>query len=652
VGSSNVVSILDAEGKPLARNGVSLTTLDSLSKAVTAGQIALPEFQRPQVWNDQERKELVISLCLGVPIGSYLLWEYNQNIQTNVEIIEFPGISTTKEKVQYLLVDGQQRMSTISELKTSLFGKSYKVEFRKISSELTRPILHKIPKIKDNLDYVPDINTIDESREIQLSKLAGNTKLTMLEDDAEKVANRFRLSMKDTTVPVHLFDENEKRQWVLYVYQTCNLAGKSLSDTDHAEAALGYVYPELKEKIDKYVKNVKLWDSQKILTTRKLVLRSILDELYNSPHFSYCKKNGLDVLNPRIINIKSNINKKIDEDSTPLKPNQVKKAFNLTKKAFTRLEDLITGFWQMKSNNDLGENELLVMLAWYRENLKKKTKISKEMVGKMSKNMMLSMALKSTTGGNTQAKTVGGCNLVRASPSSCWEKIKLEWGYDEIKQKDLGITDAETTQKSTSSFIFHLYKLSLFRDEKAVDLFDSTAITFANTDKLQLDHFYPRSKLGILSDNILNKRRNHLANYVIMKGWSNNSKKTIMPNDLINNNNLWPKRDDDKKANFEAHCIPNTSQSNIWLPKADENFTTLSKLRSEINRFKNKIANASEVSETEKNILEKDIATREAEMSKISRTLEINFKGFLNNRSGKISTRINKMLNEIETKGF
>ena len=171
------MSLLSTSGKPVTIGDVSITTLETLGKHVIAGKIALPGFQRPQVWNDQERKELIISLCLGVPIGSYLLWEYDSEVQKDTEVVEFPHVKTSKQAVDYLLVDGQQRMTTISQLTTSEFGRSYKVEFRKVSANLTRPILHKIKGEANTKPYTPDLTTINAKREIRLCDLAVMQKL-------------------------------------------------------------------------------------------------------------------------------------------------------------------------------------------------------------------------------------------------------------------------------------------------------------------------------------------------------------------------------------------------------------------------------------------------------------------------------------------
>ena len=644
------MSLLSTSGKPVTIGDVSITTLETLGKHVIAGKIALPGFQRPQVWNDQERKELIISLCLGVPIGSYLLWEYDSEIQKDTEVVEFPHVKTTKETVDYLLVDGQQRMTTISQLTTSEFGKTYKVEFRKVSANLTRPILHKIKGIPNKKPYTPDLSSINEEREIRLSDLAGNAKISNLDSDAEKQALVFRQSMKGTNVPVHVFSKNDDRQWVVYVYQTCNLAGKPLSDTDHAEAALGYVYPELKDKIDLYTKGLILWKN-KTNTPRKLILRSMLDEIYKSPHFSYCKKHGLDVLDPRIVTTKSNMNKGVPEVSTPLDRKMVENALNLTKRAFTKLQDLFISSWEIQNESDLGENEILVMLAWYRQHDKAKSTPSAIQIGEMSKHMMQSMALKITTGGSTQQMTTNGCNHVRKSVKDCWGLIRSDWNYRELQNSDFGNSQTETTQKPHSSLIFHLYKLSIFRNKNAVDLFDSSQIS-SSTKNIQIDHFYPFSRLGQVSDNYsLKKRRNHLANFVVMKSWSNNSKKDMIPDYLIGKKKVWPGTDPSKQANFDAHCIPRKSQSGIWIVNGHDRFNELKEHKKQVTSLKRKI-NSKKASIAQVTVYKTTMNNHIKEIEKLSKSIESQFIQFLNSRSKNMASVVNKMLDDFEKSGF
>ena len=71
------------------------------------GFIALPEFQRGYVWNRDQVRGLMDSLYRRHPIGSLLVWA------TGSEGAEHRGDSTLAPGVVKLLLDGQQRMTTL-----------------------------------------------------------------------------------------------------------------------------------------------------------------------------------------------------------------------------------------------------------------------------------------------------------------------------------------------------------------------------------------------------------------------------------------------------------------------------------------------------------------------------------------------------------
>lgn len=75
----------------------------------------LPYFQRGLVWSREQQIRLIQSIFLGIPIGSY---SYNQWFYD--------------EKLDGLLIDGQQRMFTIQEYLTDKF-KVYDLLYSELS---------------------------------------------------------------------------------------------------------------------------------------------------------------------------------------------------------------------------------------------------------------------------------------------------------------------------------------------------------------------------------------------------------------------------------------------------------------------------------------------------------------------------------------
>ncbi|MBQ0003373.1 MAG: DUF262 domain-containing protein, partial [Treponema sp.] len=88
----------------------------------------LPTLQRDYVWlkNSKQKKveKLFDSLMLGYPIGQIVLWKTDKNIKDFTvytflnhfsydEKNESGGISINKTKVEYLILDGQQRLTSL-----------------------------------------------------------------------------------------------------------------------------------------------------------------------------------------------------------------------------------------------------------------------------------------------------------------------------------------------------------------------------------------------------------------------------------------------------------------------------------------------------------------------------------------------------------
>ena len=86
-------------------------TVESLLSWIKAGEIAIPEIQRPFVWNSVKVRDLMDSLYQGYPIGYLIIWK-NPNVQ-----LKDGSISEGKK----ILIDGQQR---ITAMMTAILGQT------------------------------------------------------------------------------------------------------------------------------------------------------------------------------------------------------------------------------------------------------------------------------------------------------------------------------------------------------------------------------------------------------------------------------------------------------------------------------------------------------------------------------------------------
>jgi hypothetical protein len=86
--------------------------IEDLFQEIQAGKLRVPHFQRPFVWKPENMTSLFDSIRKGYPIGSVLLWETGEHVQSlnSVGPLNIPeqGASTAA----YVL-DGQQRLSTL-----------------------------------------------------------------------------------------------------------------------------------------------------------------------------------------------------------------------------------------------------------------------------------------------------------------------------------------------------------------------------------------------------------------------------------------------------------------------------------------------------------------------------------------------------------
>jgi len=81
--------------------------LEKLVRFIETKHIAVPEFQRGFVWKTAQVKKLFDSLINQYPVGSFILWATNKNIDART----LDGEKLPKRK--FLILDGQQRLASI-----------------------------------------------------------------------------------------------------------------------------------------------------------------------------------------------------------------------------------------------------------------------------------------------------------------------------------------------------------------------------------------------------------------------------------------------------------------------------------------------------------------------------------------------------------
>jgi hypothetical protein len=94
---------------------VNTPSLGKLLQDIKEGKIQLPDFQRGWVWDDYHIRSLLASISLSYPIGAVMLLQTgNENVRFETRLLEGVELDiATKPKPDYLILDGQQRLTAL-----------------------------------------------------------------------------------------------------------------------------------------------------------------------------------------------------------------------------------------------------------------------------------------------------------------------------------------------------------------------------------------------------------------------------------------------------------------------------------------------------------------------------------------------------------
>ncbi|MCG8329984.1 MAG: DUF262 domain-containing protein [Chitinophagales bacterium] len=133
--------------------------IETVLSWVKSGEIAIPEIQRPFVWNASKVRDLMDSLYQGFPIGYLISWK-NPNVQ-----LKDGSLSEGKK----ILIDGQQRVTALRAaiLDEYVIDKNYKqvkitIAFNPIKEEDGRLGRFEVsnPAIRKDKEWIPDISKV------------------------------------------------------------------------------------------------------------------------------------------------------------------------------------------------------------------------------------------------------------------------------------------------------------------------------------------------------------------------------------------------------------------------------------------------------------------------------------------------------------
>jgi hypothetical protein len=210
------------------RYSVTPHPIDTLLAWVKSGEIAIPEIQRPFVWEATKVRNLLDSLYRGYPIGYLIAWR-NPTVRLK---------DGTPSAGKRILIDGQQRVTALMAalLGHEVLTKDYETTRIRISfhpQEERFEVWNSA--IAKDAAWIPDVTAIfsPEAKLLQLTRAYVGNNANVNEDDVFSVLEGLR-KITNNHVGVIELAEDLDIETVTEVFIRVNSAGAPLSQADFA----------------------------------------------------------------------------------------------------------------------------------------------------------------------------------------------------------------------------------------------------------------------------------------------------------------------------------------------------------------------------------------------------------------------------------
>lgn len=138
---------------PTQRYAVTQPPIETLFTWIKSGEIAIPEIQRPFVWDAIKVRNLLDSLLQGFPIGYLIAWR-------NPDVKLKDGKSSSGKRI---LIDGQQRVTALmaSLIGLEVINKDYqRVRINIAFHPINKQFEVSNPAIAKDSTWIPDISVV------------------------------------------------------------------------------------------------------------------------------------------------------------------------------------------------------------------------------------------------------------------------------------------------------------------------------------------------------------------------------------------------------------------------------------------------------------------------------------------------------------
>ena len=207
---------------------VSQYSVENILNWVKSNEMAIPEIQRPFVWNKTKVRNLIDSLYRGFPVGFLIAWR-NPNVKLK------SGEMSAGKKI---LIDGQQRVAalTAAVLGEQIVNKEYQKENIKIAFHpINEQFEVQNPAILKNVAWIPDIAPIVNGQ-ARISQTIKQYCLQNPKSDDTKVEDAIEnlKQIQSKTLGLIELEPDLDIETVNVIFERVNSAGVPLSQADFA----------------------------------------------------------------------------------------------------------------------------------------------------------------------------------------------------------------------------------------------------------------------------------------------------------------------------------------------------------------------------------------------------------------------------------
>ena len=226
-------------------NNVSISTLLGYVKD---GTIAIPEIQRPFVWDSTKVRNLIDSLYKGYPVGYIITWK-------NPEVRLKDG---SKSEGKQILIDGQQRITALTAalLGQQVLDNNYKKVRIKIAFNIKTEEFQTLnPAIEAQESWIPDISAFMEDGSINTWEFITNySKKFDIEPNIVNERINKLIQIKNISIGRIELGSSLDIDTVTEIFIRINSAGVVLSQADFAMSKISvnkeYNGNEIRKTID------------------------------------------------------------------------------------------------------------------------------------------------------------------------------------------------------------------------------------------------------------------------------------------------------------------------------------------------------------------------------------------------------------------